>query len=672
MEDKKMCGTRDSSLLGKITVFFVICCCSLPTQAKFGGGTGEPNDPYLIYDAEQMNALGADTNERDKHFKLMSDIDLSGFTGTSFNIIGTSYGNPFTGVFDGNGFEILNFNSTASLFGYIDDPNAEVKNLGLRDPNILGASPLVGSLQDGTITGCYVEGGTISGGSGLVGWNNYEGTQGTITNCHAIVEVSGTNYVGGLVGNNSHGIITNCRATASVSGNYAVGGLVGGTHRGTISNCYSAGDVSGWKYVGGLVGYNSGAIINSYATGSVMGNEYVGGLVGVNNTWVISSFWDIETSGQSEMCGSKGTSAIGCDNAHGKTTVEMKTMSTFTDPGWDFVGESANGTEDIWWILEGLDYPRLWWETPVFAEVRIVPRTINLASKGKLTCYIWPPEEYNVADIDYDSVLLNNKIQPVSLSIDEQKQVAIAKFSRPEVQSILNIGQVEMRITGRLTDRTMFKGTDTVKILDNSYKRNVHRLVAHWKFDDGSGSTAIDSARKNDGILLGDPVWTTGVIDGALSFDGDGDYVAVNSIDVLAGDTFTVQSWICVSEFAGIWNPVLTQHDLNNNGYYFYVASSRPSFYIVEGSNFVQAVSPETIKADQWYPVAVTNDGSTLNLYVNGLLKATASSIGLTGAIGDAFIGCEITTSFCYTGLIDDIRIYDRALTADGIAMLAY
>jgi len=67
---------------------------------------------------------------------------------------------------------------------------------------------------------------------------------------------------------------------------------------------------------------------------------------------VTSSFWDIQTSGQTISAG--GT---------GKTTAEMKTRSTFTDAGWDFVGETENGTEDIWWILEGKDYPHLWWET---------------------------------------------------------------------------------------------------------------------------------------------------------------------------------------------------------------------------------------------------------------------------------------------------------------------
>ena len=52
----------------------------LPAQAQYGGGTGEPNDPYLIYTAEHLNAIGAEPNDWDKHFKLMADINLSGYS----------------------------------------------------------------------------------------------------------------------------------------------------------------------------------------------------------------------------------------------------------------------------------------------------------------------------------------------------------------------------------------------------------------------------------------------------------------------------------------------------------------------------------------------------------------------------------------------------------------
>ena len=119
--------------------------------------------------------------------------------------------------------------------------------------------------------------------------------------------------------------------------------------------CYSTGTVTGDSRVGGLVGSNDvGAVIDCYSTGAVSGisSVGVGGLVGNSYRGSINaSFWDIETSGQATSKG--GT---------GKTTAEMQTASTFIDAGWDFVDETTNGTEDIWWILEGQDYPRLWWE----------------------------------------------------------------------------------------------------------------------------------------------------------------------------------------------------------------------------------------------------------------------------------------------------------------------
>jgi hypothetical protein len=125
---------------------------------------------------------------------------------------------------------------------------------------------------------------------------------------------------------------------------------------------YSTGPVAGEHEVGGLVGSNySGNVAMSYSVGAVSGNEAVGGLVGrsryesssgrVYEGRTVKSFWDIETSGQATS-----------DGGTGLTTTEMQTATTFLDAGWDFVDETENGTDDIWWILEGQDYPRLWWE----------------------------------------------------------------------------------------------------------------------------------------------------------------------------------------------------------------------------------------------------------------------------------------------------------------------
>jgi len=253
---------------------------------------------------------------------------------------------------------------------------------------------LVGG-NSGTILSCY-SAGAVTGQesvSGLVGRNS-----GTITSCHATGPVSGVFTVGGLAGDNS-GTIAASYSTGTVGGDYEhyrrsfsrVGGLVGG-NSGTITASYSTGSVGGDRYsfssVGGLAGYNRGEITSSYSTGIVNGDNDIGGLVGANSDTIMwsystgavsgtknvgglvgrnsfaqgrgggtilygtiaSSFWDIETSGQPAS-----------DGGTGLTAAEMQTPATFLEAGWDFVGETANGTEDIWWMPEG-DYPRLWWE----------------------------------------------------------------------------------------------------------------------------------------------------------------------------------------------------------------------------------------------------------------------------------------------------------------------
>jgi len=122
-------------------------------------------------------------------------------------------------------------------------------------------------------------------------------------------------------------------------------------------NCYSRGQVWGTQDVGGLAGFNQATITNCYATGLTIGGQRVGGLVAAKPAYyyssatVTGSFWDIQTTRQTTSEG--GT---------GKSTIKMQSASTFLNAGWDFMGETANGTEDIWRIDEGKDYPRLSWE----------------------------------------------------------------------------------------------------------------------------------------------------------------------------------------------------------------------------------------------------------------------------------------------------------------------
>ena len=323
-----------------------------------GGGTAE--DPYQIWDACDMQAIGADSNYWDAHFILCADINLGEYTGKSFNIIGTSVTEPFTGVFDGNGHTISNFTYSwighfKGIFGYIRDPNAEIKDLGLIDPNVdIGPGyqkigSLAGSFKYGSITNCYVEGGSIEGSSyvgGLVGIN----VSGTITNCYSTANINGGSTTGGLVGENSSGTISNSYSSGSVAGTDSVGGLVGENYAASIVNCYAMANVTGNSFIGGLSGTNSGTeggIFKCYSTGHVSGNDHVGGFLGAMTNTVEDCFWDVETSGTTNDGSWSGVT--------GKTTAEMQTMSTFTDVGWDFIAP-------IWTICECVDYPRLWWE----------------------------------------------------------------------------------------------------------------------------------------------------------------------------------------------------------------------------------------------------------------------------------------------------------------------
>ncbi len=111
------------------------------SHALYGGGSGIEASPYLIYTAEQMQAIGSNPVDWDKHFKLMANIDLSDYTGMEFNIIGNA-AMPFTGSFDGDGHMIANFTYSGDeednigIFGYVNNTNTEIKNLGLIDPNV--------------------------------------------------------------------------------------------------------------------------------------------------------------------------------------------------------------------------------------------------------------------------------------------------------------------------------------------------------------------------------------------------------------------------------------------------------------------------------------------------------------------------------------------------------
>jgi len=308
---------------------------------RFAGGDGSFENPFQISNINQLQDMSLDLSA---YYILIDNIDASetrqwndekGFSPVVNDIDSGDFyfnGTPFTGSFDGQGYTISNLyinrssESHIGLFGYVGI-GASITNLTLYND----------------VTGYEYVG-------GLVGRN-----MGTLNNCYAIGNVTGDwKHIGGLVGWNS-GTLEKSYGKSDVTGGDIVGGLVG-SNLGMVRNCYATGNVSGNWTVGGLVGFegmDNGSNIrieNCYATGNVTGDRAAGGLVGFNLIVIVeNSFWDVETSGQSNSNGGIG-----------KTTIEMMMKSTFIDAGWDF--------ETIWEIDESVDYPHLQWELRLSKE----------------------------------------------------------------------------------------------------------------------------------------------------------------------------------------------------------------------------------------------------------------------------------------------------------------
>lgn len=426
----------------------------------YSGGSGEPNDPYYISDVSDLLELAGATWDYNKCFILTADINLTGQTFTQAPIAADTstslgfQGTQFTGIFDGNDHVITNLNIAAStkdyigLFGYISS-SGQVKNLGIENINVTGRSYVGGlaAYNNGTFTSCYATG-SVSGHriGGIAGYNS-----GTLTLCYATVSASGRYDIGGLIGKNN-GTLTSCHATGPVNGtsesySYDVGGLIGENSGGNLTSCYATGSVNSigrQSNIGGLIGYdNHGSLTCCYSTGSVSGTgEHtrfvrIGGLVGINvnnDSTFTSCFWDTETSGQSAGLGSGTSTGI-----TGKTTVQMKTLSTFTNAGWDFIGESANGLNDFW-QMDVNDYPRLTIHGTFmvgdgsFANPYIIANTADLGRvwPRPSACYIL------VSNLDLAGISWSSAVIPGFTGIFDGQGFIIAnlKINQPSMKCI--------------------------------------------------------------------------------------------------------------------------------------------------------------------------------------------------------------------------------------------
>lgn len=253
--------------------------------AKDLGYTIESNGSYTVTSADGLMNIAKLVNggKSDINITLDTDIDL---TGKDWTPIGTSFSNKYTGTFDGGGHTIKGLTVTTNdqfvgLFGSIGYAGT-VKNVMMEDVQIT-------SNRSSGFAG------------GVAGYSD-----GTIENCSVSGSVSGTVYVGGVVGAQWEGSITGCSSSATVKGMVHVGGVVGQTNGGaTLTACYATGNVTleidPRKNIAGgsLVGFNGGsrgllacfATGNVTSTGSSTGNVHIGGFLGDNYTTVTACYW---------------------------------------------------------------------------------------------------------------------------------------------------------------------------------------------------------------------------------------------------------------------------------------------------------------------------------------------------------------------------------------------
>lgn len=333
----------------------------------YGGGEGTEASPFVLNTAAHLTEFASTPSDwsADTYVKLDADLTVG-----NISTIG-SKGSPYKGHFDGAGHTIKGttvsstaLGSAAGLFGAID--GADIHDLGVLDVNVSGSTyvgGLVGYVLSGNVSRCFVTG-TVTGASICVGGiagENY----GTISDCYSYVTVSNPD-------------------------DYATGGIVG-KNLGVIKNVYATGTVSGKGYVGGIVGANYGTVSNSASINAGMksSHNYAARFGGNNNS-------RNTTSGNIAWVNMVNTSNPWAEHGDHAETVENATLTaqnTYQSRlGWDFSG--------VWE-----------WKT---TEKGGLPVLRNMAGQTN----IMPSDIYSASDIDEifvgDALKMNVYPNPVS------------------------------------------------------------------------------------------------------------------------------------------------------------------------------------------------------------------------------------------------------------------
>ena len=499
-------------------------------------GAGTSGTEYQIQTLNHLWWLSQNSGEWNKYFQQTADIDMTATQNWDSGDGFTSIGNitiKFTGSYDGQGHTItgIYINRSASPIGFF------------------------GQVNNGTITNLNLESASVTGNwyaGGLVGDNN-----GLIDNCSYTGDVAAPYYCGGIAARNStDDIIINSYANANVtvtgSSPAASGGGFTGGNRGAIINCYSHGNVlrnhpsSSSGNFGAFCGQaNAGSsTMYCYSTGDV---TYTGatdptdkGFIGIESAGTSdNNFFDSEASNQTTGTG-----------ATAKTTEQMKTLSTFTDAGWDFtspVWARADGTNNGYpnlesntstktWIGGTTDYLTAWTALSNWDDGILPTATDNISIPGNLD---------NNPTISGSTSAVCNKLVIVSstgsgtnasLTIDDDGGLTVSN-------NLDNDGTLTINSTADGTGSLIVEGTATGDVA-------IQRYLTQGKWH-------YISAPVNDTRVFNEFLSLTGGTnnDQFYWWDEDGTYVGSTGIwfDILnnpTGISYTVNSFVAAQGYA--------------------------------------------------------------------------------------------------------------------------
>lgn len=281
----------------------------------------------------------------------------------------------------------------------------------------------------------------------------------------------------------------------------------------------------------------------------------------------------------------------------------------------------------------------------------------------------WIP--INFGNVSYGSPIQRLPVDPVNSSSTGQYYTYMTGGSW-HLAAALESSKNKM---GGTNDKTTADGGSYPELLEVGTNFNLlpvsrdSTLLAWWKFDETSGTSAYDASGKGKtGTLINDPTWTTGCVQGnCLSFDGSNDYVTFTSF---SSSQFTKIGWIKPNVTVCASLPE-TRCAIIANYFEFVVSGTAYLSYYNYGFNSPgwHSTAGGSITNDQWQQVAVAWDGTTLKLFINGAQKISTNPGGSSNDVSYQLGGIN-SSNRPFIGSMDSMRIYNRALSATEVLAL--